>query len=201
MRRAMAAPGSPPERRRPRRGSVVRPVNGRLYRASWLLVVLPLLAAAIAVTRPTALPTPELPPAFDAATAGANARELARVYPDRSPGTAGSREAAQWVADRFRAIGLRPQVQAFEADVPGRGRVVLRNVIAITQGRSSDAIVVLAHRDDSGAGAGANDNASGTATLLELARTYASATDTARVTTTHTIVFVSTDAAVTGGLG
>ena len=33
-----------------------------------------------------------------------------------------------------------------------------------------DAIVVMAHRDNTGAGPGANDNASGTAALVELAR-------------------------------
>ena len=40
-------------------------------------------------------------------------------------------------------------------------------------GQSPDAIVVLAHRDDTGTGPGANDDASGTAALVELARGYA----------------------------
>src|SRR5256885_353339 len=43
------------ERRRARPGSVERPVNGRLYRGTWLLVGLPLLVAAFAVARPTPL--------------------------------------------------------------------------------------------------------------------------------------------------
>ena len=38
----MAAVPPAPERRRPRRGSLERPVNGRLYRGTWLLVGLPL---------------------------------------------------------------------------------------------------------------------------------------------------------------
>ena len=61
----------------------------------------------------------------------------------------------------------------------------------------------MAHRDDTGAGPGANDNASGTAALLELARTYArpqSETQTA-VQPVHTLVFLSTDAGAFGGLG
>jgi len=41
---AAAPPGS--ERRRPRRGSAELPVNARLYRGTWLLVALPLLADA-----------------------------------------------------------------------------------------------------------------------------------------------------------
>ena len=39
----MAAVPPAPERRRPRKGSLERPVNGRLYRGTWLLVGLPLL--------------------------------------------------------------------------------------------------------------------------------------------------------------
>jgi len=61
----------------------------------------------------------------------------------------------------------------------------------------------IAHRDGTGAGPGANDNASGTAALLELARTYArpqSETQTA-VQPTHTLVFLSTDGGAYGGLG
>ena len=39
----MAVVPPAPERRRPRRGSLERPINGRLYRGTWLLVGLPLL--------------------------------------------------------------------------------------------------------------------------------------------------------------
>ena len=67
---------------------------------------------------------------------------------------------------------------------------------------SRQAIVVLAHRDDTGTGPGANDNASGTAALVELARGYAlSSTPNGQVRTGHTIVFLSTDGGAFGGLG
>ncbi len=60
----------------------------------------------------------------------------------------------------------------------------------------------MAHRDDTGAGPGANDNASGTAELVELARAYTHlSSDQVTVTPTHTLVFLSTDAGVFGGLG
>src|SRR5438874_2708849 len=43
------------ERRRARPGSVERPVNGRLYRGTWLPGGLPLLVLAFSVARPTPL--------------------------------------------------------------------------------------------------------------------------------------------------
>src|SRR5205823_4774224 len=69
--------------------------------------------------------------------------------------------------------GLRAETEAFSATIPGHGRVRLRNLLAVVPGRSPRAIVVAAHRDDTGAGPGADDNASGTAALVELARAYA----------------------------
>jgi len=86
--------------------------------------------------------------------------------------------------------------------------VRLANVVATTPGRSSSAIIVMAHRDNTGLDEGANDNASGTAALLELARSYAnpaagSATpaNITRARPAHTIVFLSTDGAALGGGG
>ena len=84
----------------------------------------------------------------------------------RRSGAVGSRPAAPVRAarsqpERFRADGAR--ARRTYAREPGRDR---------RRGRSPDAIVVLAHRDDDGAGPGANDNASGTAALIQLARSY-----------------------------
>src|SRR5207248_1746661 len=64
-RAAVAAVPPAPERRRARRGSLERPVNGRLYRGTWLLVGLPLLVLAFSVARPAPLPPSNLPPSFD----------------------------------------------------------------------------------------------------------------------------------------
>src|SRR2546428_3859669 len=74
---AMSAAPPRQARRRPRRGSLERPVNGRTYRGTWLLVALPLLLAAFTVSRPTPLPKPDLPAAFDTRGARALAAELA----------------------------------------------------------------------------------------------------------------------------
>ena len=191
-------------RRRPRRGSVERPINSRLVRGTWLLVGLPLLLAAFTVGRPAPLPPSTLPPAFDTETAALLARELARDYPDRSPGSVQGAHAATWVRDQFALYGFETQVDRFESTLPGLGRVPLQNLVAVASGASSDALVFMASRDNTGVGAGANDNGSGTAALIELARAYAPVEGSSSATGTapaHTIVFVSTDGGAYGSVG
>ena len=70
--------GAGARRPRPRRGSLDRPLSGRIYRGTWLLVGLPLLLAAFSVMRASPLPphNPNLPPAFDRVTAVALATDL-----------------------------------------------------------------------------------------------------------------------------
>ena len=194
---------APAPRGRPRRGSVERPVNARLVRGTWLLVALPLLLTAFSVARPQPLPAPTLPPTFDVAIAEQLARELAREYPDRSPGSSGGLGAAAWVSEQFELYGFTPQVERFRAQIPGRGEVELQNVVTVVRGASQRTIVITAHRDNSGEARGPNDNASGTAALIELARSYASVGGSTLVQTrpTHTLVFVSTDGGAFGALG
>ena len=173
-----------------------------MYRGTWLLVGIPLLIAAFSVSRPQPLRPPALPPAFEAADATTDAGEFARDFPDRSPEGANAQGAASWVADRLGGLGLQTQTDRFHVEIPGRGGVDLHNVIARRPGQSSDAIVVMAHRDNTGTGPGANDNASGTAALLELARAYATpAAPPLPPRPNHTIVFLSTDGGGFGALG
>jgi hypothetical protein len=189
-------------RRRPRRGSLERPVNGRLYRSAFLVLSLPLLILAFSVTRPAPLPAPLLPPNFDGPATRALTLEFA-ANADRTPGTAGALRAAQWFRDELRPYGLPVDSDTWAEDVPGLGRVRLQNLWAVAGGQSSDAIVVMAHRDDLGIGPGVNDDGSGTATLVELARGYAHPGTPAaqQVRSSHTIVFLSTDGGAYGGLG
>jgi len=191
--------------RRPRRGSVERPVSERMYRGTWLLVAIPLLIAAFTVTRPSALPAPSLPPSFDQSAAVNVAVDLAQHRALRPPGSTG---AANWLKTALEPYGLRLESDRFAAEIPGLGRTTLENVIATVPGSSRDTIVVMAHRDDLGLGAGADDNASGTGALVELARAYASPTRApadqcgpTRVCPSHTIVFLSTDGGAFGGIG
>jgi hypothetical protein len=178
-------------------------VNGRLYRSAFLVLSLPLLIIAFSSTRPGTLPAPLLPPNFDGRATAALATDFARLYPDREPGSPGSLGAARWFREAIRPYGLPVSGEAWQATVPGHGRIRLQNLWAVASGQSPDAIVVMAHRDDSGAGPGANDNATGTAALVELARSFgqASAPTAQRVRPAHTIVFLSTDGGSAGDLG
>src|SRR3954470_1599129 len=204
----MSASPATRRRRRARRGSLDRPISGRTYRGTWLFVAFPLLLAAFTVTRPAAIPRPALPAAFDRVGATQLAGDLATEAPDRSPRTAGATIGAQWFVDQLRPYGFVVQRNRFEADVAGRGALPFENLVAVVPGRSPSAIMLVAHRDNTGTGSGANDNASGTSALIELARSYASPTGAStapstsrRVTPSHTLVFLSTDGGALGGVG
>jgi Peptidase family M28 len=200
----MAAPLPPVrQRRRPRRGSIERPVDGRLYRRAFLVAALPLVLAAFTMVRPSSLPAPLLPTTFDGPGAVQLANSFAREVPDRVPGTIGGVAAASWVRTELAAEGYTAHTSAWHETVAGLGDVGLRNVWAIARGTSPDVIVVMAHHDDTGAGPGANDNATGTAALIELARSYAQPASLAQPASpsVHTIVFLSTDAGAYGGVG
>ena len=182
-------------RRRPRRGSLQRPVSSRIYRAGFAGVVVALLVAAFTVGRPEPLPEPKLDPSFDGASAVQFASDFALRNPSRIPGSTGALGATQWVTERLAEYSLKAHRQAFRVEIAGLGEREIVNLIAIVPGRSPEAIVVLAHRDNLGISPGANDNASGTGALLELARNVASSS------LSHTLVLVSTDGGAFGGIG
>jgi hypothetical protein len=182
---------------------IQQPINARMVRGTWLLVALPLLLAAFTVGRPQPLPRPALPPTFEGEAAAALAGDLARDFPDRSPGSPLALGATQWFGDQLRLYGFTPRIDTFAATIPGEGEVQLRNVVAVAQGASPRTIVVMAHRDNDGTGPGAVDNASGTAALIELARAYAplGGPGGLRARPAHRLVFVSTDGGAYGSLG
>src|SRR3954454_9355952 len=111
----MVAPTAP--RRGPRPGSPERPVNGRMYRGTWLILAVPLLLAAFSVARPSPLPA-AFPPAFDAASATTLATELAGVYPERFPGTQGAVDAGAWFRKQLAPYNIPVRTQPFATDVP-----------------------------------------------------------------------------------
>jgi hypothetical protein len=190
--------------RRARRGSVERPINGRLYRIAWLVVALPALILAFTVGRPNPLPAPTLPPTFSAAGAAQVAKTFAVDFRERTPGTENAAAAVTspgGILDLLSPFGLATHVEEFRATIPGLGPVLLRNVVAVVPGRSPQTIVVMAHRDNAGAFTVHRDNSSGTAALVELARAYTGSSGASGVKPQHTIVFLSTDGGAYGGLG
>src|SRR5256712_8149199 len=119
-----------------------------MYRGTSLLVSIPLLIAALSVAHPTPLPAPALPPTFDRRSAAELAGSLARLYPDRSPGSPGALGAARWYSDQLAPYGFDTQTDAFSATIQGRGRVALRNIVTERTGRSYQSfIVVMVNRD------------------------------------------------------
>src|SRR5229473_1269174 len=113
------------ERRRARPGSLDRPVNGRMYRGTWLLVGIPLLVSAFTVSRPQPLRAPTLQPDFDGVSANQLAQDFANQYPERAPGSEKGKEAAAWVEGQLAQYGFRTEIERFHAKIPGRGQVEL----------------------------------------------------------------------------
>ena len=203
-RRRRARPGgqaaTPPRRTRRRRPD--QPIDGALVRRAFLLLAVPLLVLAFTIGTPGPFPAPTLPPAFDGDSATQLATELARDFPDREPGTEGALGAAGWVRERLALYGLPTTEDAWDEAIPGLGTVRLRNLVTVIEGSSSDAILFLSHRDNTGSGPGANDNASGTAALIELERGYGRlGTIAGRPKPEHTLIFLSSDGGAYGGFG
>ncbi|HZO50941.1 MAG TPA: M28 family peptidase [Gaiellaceae bacterium] len=189
-------------RRRPRRGSIERPLNTRLVRTASLGLLLPLAIVAFTVSRPGPLPAPTLPPSFDGTATLELARQLTQRYPNRTPGSAAAEGAARWFADTLAGYGISTETDTWTARIPGLGPVSLHNVAAVVPGESPGAIAFLANRDTTGVGSGANDDATGTAALIQLARAYATVgTTVRRPRPVHTLLFVSLDAGAFGSLG
>jgi hypothetical protein len=187
--------------RRLRRGTVERPLNARLIRVGFLVVIPAFLAFLFSISTTGALPRSPLDPLFDAESAATFADTLAVEYPSRVPGSEGAAEAAVWYRETVAALGLQVEEDVWTADLAGLGRVELHNIVSVVPGRSEEAIVLVAHRDNAGAEQTEGENASGTAALVELARGFAAQEVGPDPLPDHTLVLVSTDAGAFGGAG
>ena len=98
--------------RRLRRGTVERPLNARLVRVGFVVVVPALLALLFSISTTGTLPRSSLEPLFDGENAATLARTLSVEYPSRVPGSEGARQAARWYADTVRALGLTTEEDA-----------------------------------------------------------------------------------------
>ena len=198
---AMEAARPEGRRRRARRGTVERPLNARLVRVAAIVVAPALLALLFSISATGTLPRPQLDPIFDTASAEAIATELSVEHPSRVPGTLGAENATLWYHETISSLGLTTSEDVWTADLADLGEVELRNIVTVVPGRSDEAIVLVAHRDNAGVGASLGDNASGTAALVEIARGYAPQESAPALQPRRTLVLVSTDAGAWGGAG
>jgi hypothetical protein len=187
--------------RRPGRGVADSPHHLRLVRLGFLVVAPALVALFFAVSTPGVLPRAPLEPIFDGKATVELAGTLSTEYPARVPGTVEAEGAARWYHETMAGLGLVTEDDTWTADLPDLGGVTLRNVVTVVPGRSSQAVLVLAHRDNAGTDLPEEDNASGTAALIELAKAFAPTDLGSGPEPQRTLVFVSTDAGVYGGAG
>jgi Peptidase family M28 len=187
--------------RRLRRGTVERPLNARLVRVGFLVVLPAFLAFLFSISTTGALPRSPLDPLFDAESAASYAASLATVYPSRVPGSEGAAEAALWYRETVGSLRLQTEEDVWSEDLADLGNVELRNIVTVVPGRSDETIVLVAHRDNAGVEEPSGENASGTATLIELARGFAPQELGPDPLPQHTLVLVSTDAGAFGGAG
>jgi hypothetical protein len=127
-----------------------------LATASIALLVIPV---AVAGTRGSAAASGDAVRAYRAAV------HLAKGIGPRPSASKAERHGHTYVADRFRAAGMRVSINGFR--VPGRGRS--RNVVGILDTPRGCLKILMGHTDSVTQGPGANDNASGVGVLVALA--------------------------------
>ena len=117
-------------------------------------MLVPAVAAVLfSVSTTGTLPRPLLDPLFDPASAAAYAEELTALHPDRVPGTAEAESATRWYEVTISNLGLVTTTDSWTEDIPDLGPTRLSNVVTVVPGRSEEAIVVVAHRDNAGSSA------------------------------------------------
>ena len=134
----------------------------------WVLLAGSVAASPAGTTRGAGWTT------YDAARVDRHVRALAETIGPRSAGSAAERQAASYIADELKSIGLSTEIQPFQV-IGGSGSYWSANVVATKPGVNAryGTIYIGAHYDSVPGSPGANDNASGTAVLLELARLLA----------------------------
>lgn len=139
------------------------------------------------------VPSPIAASEFSAARSVATARMLIDQYGARQSGTQAGARSADFVAEQLAGNGFAPRTDRFEGRV-GRKREGLVNVVAQRVGTSDRKIVVVAPRDGL-PGEYRQVGAAETGTLIEVARVL----DGRNLR--HTVVLVSADGSLQGGLG
>jgi hypothetical protein len=173
-------------------------LNRRLYFQAWLVAVVALLVAFLTLEPPEEPIRTDQVATFNSSEATDAANELARVAPERTPGSPGADAAASWIEREFRDLpdgGKRVATQSMVARAGGE-TTPLKNVFftlpASAPTTSARNIVIVAPRD---APAGVSAGTTSSAILLELARTAI------RSSYRHTLIFLSADGGTIGNAG
>jgi hypothetical protein len=170
-----------------------RVVDLRIYRAAFVVTVLAVLVVMFSLQeRPAPLSAPIAPDAFKGESAFGETARLARLYPERAPGSAGDAALGSYVEGRFRALGFQTRRDRFEDEVDGDDRR-MSNVEGVLSAPSDRQVVVMAPRD-AGGRPGAS-SASSTAALLQLGQALDGSSRR------KTFVFVSLDGSAAGNAG
>ncbi len=175
-------------------------LNGRIYRAAFLPLLLALAIAGFSLSdRPAPLGSNLAPDAFQGTRAFAELESLSAHFSDVRPGSVGDRELAAQIAAGLRALGATSgggftvSLHSLSAQTIA-GQRTLTTVIAQRPGSTGEPpIAILAHRD--AAHVPARDELVATAILLELARDFAASQ------THRGIVLVSTSGGSGGDAG
>jgi hypothetical protein len=175
-------------------------LNRRLYLQAWLVALVALLVAFLTLEPSVGDVEPNSVATFTAQDAVKAAGELQDVAPERVSGSPGGQKALEWVQQRFADVAGEAQAdrvatQVFQARVSGDA-LPMTNVLftqpANAAVRSQRNILIVAPRDTP---AGVTAGASGTAILVELART------TVKSNYRHRLIFLSVDGTSAGNAG
>jgi hypothetical protein len=173
-------------------------INGRLYFQAWLVAAVALLVAFLTLEPPEEPIRTDQVATFNSSEAVDAANDLARVAPERAPGSPGADAAANWIEQRFRDLpdgGKRVATQSMVARAGGE-TTPLKNVFftlpASAPTTSARNILIVAPRD---APAGVAAGTTSSAILVELARTAI------RSSYRHTLIFLSVDGGTIGNAG
>ena len=158
-------------------------LDPRIYRTGLGVVVLAVIVLAFSLdNQQGALTTSLAPDAFNGQNVLSSMSSMAKVYPQRRPGSFGDNALATAIAQKFTKDGL------VVSDTTSTGRTAdgtktLRTVTGTLAGSSSGDIVIVTHRD--ALGSPAETELSGTAVMLELAQALSGETHN------HSIVLAS----------
>lgn len=126
----------------------------------------------------------------------------------RNTGSEQIAKAADYIADQFKSVGIKPYFETYRDDFDAKGTPAF-NVVGVLPGNDPELkdeyVIIGAHYDHIGTAKevdgdtianGANDNASGTTTVIELAKHFAAAK-----TNKRSIIFALFSAEEKGLLG